>query len=109
VSQEREEYDAKRRGELAARNDADLRQVLSTLEGRRFFWRLLEQAGLYSPSYAEKAEATAFNEGRRSIAIALLQEAQRVAPEKYLAALKEQQDSLETEAAARQKALATVP
>jgi hypothetical protein len=100
---DQQELDAARRAKAEQQRDADLRHALSTVEGRRFFWRLLEQAGLYSPSYAEKAEATAYNEGRRSIAIALLQEAQRVAPERYLQALREQQDAVAQETRERAK------
>jgi len=76
------------------RND-DVRAVLATVEGRRFMWRLLESAGLWSPSYAETSTATAFNEGRRSIAINLMLELQAVAPERYLQALREHQEAVE--------------
>lgn len=74
-------------------NDADLRALLALPGGRRFLVRLLTQAGLYSSSYAESPTATAYNEGRRSVAIALMGEAQRVAVDKYLLALREQVDA----------------
>ena len=74
-------------------NDADLRALLALPGGRRFLVRLLIQAGLYSSSYAESPTATAYNEGRRSVAIALMGEAQRVAVDKYLLALREQVDA----------------
>ncbi|MFT3708033.1 MAG: hypothetical protein QM817_10290 [Archangium sp.] len=89
----REEATRKRKVELQRKHDEALRWVLSGELGRLHFWALLERAGLYSSSYAEKAEATAFNEGRRSIAIGLLTEAQRVAPELYLQALKERHEA----------------
>lgn len=73
--------------------DTDLRALLALPGGRRFLVRLLTQAGLYSSSYAESPTATAYNEGRRSVAIALMVEAQRVAVDKYLLALKEQVDA----------------
>jgi hypothetical protein len=75
--------------------DDDVRAVLSTIEGRRFLWRLLEAGGLWGPSYAETATATAYNEGRRSVAINLMLELQRVAPERYLQALREHQEAVE--------------
>lgn len=87
--------------------DADLRLVLSTPAGRRFFWRVLTQAGLQSTSFVMGDQsATAFNEGRRSVALALLLEAQQVAPELYTAGLREQLDAQESAAQAR-KARAT--
>lgn len=71
-------------------NDADFKGWLGGAAGRRTFIRLVTQAGLYSPSYAESPTATAYNEGRRSFALGLLSEAKRVCPELYLQALKEQ-------------------
>lgn len=75
-------------------NDADMLAFLSSSQGRRLFWRLLEQSGLYSSSYAESPTATAYNEGRRSFGLALLTEAQRVTPELYARALREQLEAL---------------
>lgn len=79
--------------EARRRADEDLRAVLATPAGRRLFLRLVTQAGTYSGSYAESPTATAFNEGRRSIGISLLREAQLVAPELYARALKEGLDA----------------
>lgn len=82
--------------------DADLHTVLGTPAGRRFFWRVLTQAGLQSSSFvAGEPTATAYNEGRRSIALALLAEAQRVVPELYTAGLREQLDAQERAAQER--------
>lgn len=68
----------------------DLRAVMSTPQGRRFVWRLLEHAGLFGPSYASDHGATAYNEGRRSIAIGLLTRVQTEATDLYVTALTEQ-------------------
>ncbi len=70
--------------------DADFKAGLTTPAGRRVFIRVLTQAGLWSSSYVESPTGTAYNEGRRSMALALLQEAQRVCPELYSQALREQ-------------------
>lgn len=78
--------------DIARQNDADLRGWLSSTQGRRLYLRQLTQAGLWSSSYAEKATATAYNEGRRSVALDLLREAQRVCPELHAQALREQID-----------------
>jgi hypothetical protein len=82
--------------------DDDLRVVMGLEAGRRFVWRLLTQAGLYSSSYVESATATAYNEGRRAVALALLAEAQRVAPELYTKALREELEAQDRAARERQ-------
>lgn len=76
--------------EKQAQNNADLLSWLGSPQGRRVFLRLLTQSGLWSSSYAESPTATAYNEGRRSVALALMTEAQRVTPELYSLALREQ-------------------
>lgn len=78
-------------------DEQDLRSLLGKPEGRRFFYRVLAQSGLYSSSYASDATATAFNEGRRDVAIRLLREAQRVAPDLYARGLREAIDAEELE------------
>lgn len=70
--------------------DADFKGSLTSPGGRRVFIRVLTQSGLWSSSYVESPTGTAYNEGRRSVALALLQEAQRVCPELYAQALREQ-------------------
>lgn len=72
--------------------DEDLRAVLGLPAGRRLFVRLLTQAGLYGPSFSADSHAMAYTEGRRSFAIGLMREAQRVSPPLYAQALKEQLD-----------------
>lgn len=84
--------------------DSDLQHVLGTPQGRRFFWRICEQAGLESPSFAGDATATAFNEGRRSIAINLVREAQRAAPSLYTRGLRERLDEVDRELGEQQEA-----
>ena len=83
--------------------DDDFRLVLSTWQGRRFLWRLLHAAGLYAPSYADSPATTAYNEGRRSVALHWLAEAQRVAPESYALGLRELLAAQEAEAAEAQR------
>lgn len=70
--------------ELRALHDADVRTVMGTQAGRRFVRRLVEQSGLLSPVFADSPTATAYNDGRRAVAIALLQECQRVCPELWV-------------------------
>lgn len=80
--------------ELEKQNDGDFRAWLSSPAGRRLFMRIQVQAGLWSSSYVDSPTGTAYNEGRRAIALNLLTEAQRVCPELYVIAIREQVDVL---------------
>lgn len=52
----------KRRRELA-----DIREVLTTPSGRRFYWRVMTDCGVFQRSFTGEVNTTMFNEGRRSI------------------------------------------
>lgn len=78
--------------------DVDLRVVMGTAPGRRFVWRLLEQSGLHSASFGgSDTHATAYNEGRRSVAMALMREVQRVCPELWVLMVRDQLAAQEQE------------
>lgn len=59
---------------LARRNElADVMWVLSTLQGRRFYWRLLARCGIFRTSFVgNERDRTAFNEGERNVGLGLL-------------------------------------
>lgn len=59
--------------------DDDLRTLARTPAGLRFFRRLLTQAGLVSSVLP--GDGAEFLNGRRSVAVALFEELQRVVPE----------------------------
>lgn len=72
--------------------DKDLQWLLSEERGRRFLWGLFDAArcNVFGSSFAATQTdgaydpgSTAFNEGRRSIGIDYLLDAQRVAPTEY--------------------------
>lgn len=70
--------------------EEDVRWLLSTPMGRRVFWRLLDETcGTFSRSYDGTPLGTSFAEGRRSVGLALMTEAQRLAPADYVHALQE--------------------
>jgi hypothetical protein len=69
---------------LAQRRESDLSAILKTAEGRRFVWDLLGATRVMSSSFADTDRATAFNEGRRSIGLELLDRVQRINVETYL-------------------------
>lgn len=65
--------------------DNDLRRVMSTAEGRRFIWRQLSKAGIFTVSFVGgAADMTAFNEGGRGQGLALMADLLRVCPGSYL-------------------------
>ena len=61
--------DHKESSELKARQDiADLQSIMKNDFGRRFICKLLEDAGIFAPSFTGNS-STFYNEGRRSIAL----------------------------------------
>jgi hypothetical protein len=69
----------------------DIREVLNTRRGRRFFWRYLEICGVYKTSNADQHQIF-FNEGMRNIGLQLLADLNEAAPEVYLVMLREAQE-----------------
>ncbi|HTP25401.1 MAG TPA: hypothetical protein VMK12_07035 [Anaeromyxobacteraceae bacterium] len=84
--------DDARREEARQRLAADVVEVLSTSSGRRFLWHLLQSEGfLFDASFSvENPHVTSFYEGKRSVAIALMQLAQQVAPREYVLMMDEE-------------------
>jgi hypothetical protein len=68
---------------------ADLKAILATPHGRRFFWRVLGQAGVLRTSFDHSGAVTAFNEGRRSIGLWAWAEMEESMPEAYTQMLAE--------------------
>ena len=62
---------------------ADLETVMGSPAGRRFMWGLLGECGLYRSSYHPSA-LIHFNEGQRSIGLALLARLTADCPDQYL-------------------------
>lgn len=67
----------------------DLRWLMSNKRGRRFVWRLLDQAGVFKLSFNTNAMQMAFNEGGRNYGNRLLAEVTSLCPERYSEMLKE--------------------
>ncbi len=64
---------------------ADILSVLSTKQGRRFVWRLLQDGGIFRLSFvAGQVDVTAFHEGERNQALRLFVDATKWAPDLYL-------------------------
>lgn len=75
--------------------EADLASVLSTPQGRRFMWRVIDgKAGALNGSFSSDPLAMAFAEGRRSVGLMLVQEIQALYPERYVEMLQERMRDL---------------
>lgn len=82
------EHEAQQRRERLQRAD-DLRAVMGTPEGRRFCWRLLNEAGLFSSSYTGEAISGAFTEGKRAFAVHLMKQLQDESRDAYVVMVQE--------------------
>ena len=70
---EKEQEKMEKERELAEQQaKADLTVLLGMPEGIRFFKRFFEYGRLYSTSFTGKSESTIFNEGKRNLALWVL-------------------------------------
>lgn len=67
----------------------DLRKVMSTKNGRRFVYRLIERAGIHRTTFRESPTESAFLEGQRDFGIFIEAEVNAACPNHYLTMLKE--------------------
>ena len=70
----------------------DVAFVLSSPEGRRFYWRLLKRCGIFKSSYSSEEGRIFFYEGERNIGLMLLKDVNEIAPDAYLLMLKEEKE-----------------
>ncbi len=66
----------------------DVRHVLSTPNGRRFFWRYLSECGVFKTSF-DGSSRTYFNEGERNVGLKLMADVNDADPEAYVTMLLE--------------------
>lgn len=69
----------------------DIREVLSTRRGRRFYWELLEFCGIFKTSNSDQFQIF-FNEGMRNVGLKLLADVNEASPEAYLLMLRESKE-----------------
>ncbi len=86
-AQEAAQSAARRRGD-------DLRAVMSTVAGRRFVWRLLNEVGTFSSVFSASPTVHAHAEGKRAVGVALAAEAQVEARDFYVAMVEEAVEAL---------------
>lgn len=67
---------------------ADVQFVLSSIEGRRLYWRMMVSTGIFKSSFTGN-NTTFFNEGERNVGLRMLNDMNEADPEAYLKCLKE--------------------
>ena len=76
---------------LRERELNDLRVVMSSVEGRRFVWRLLEKAGVFRTSFTGNS-TTFFNEGMRNMGLMVLGDVHEAAADAYIMMMNESKE-----------------
>lgn len=80
---------AEREVNLKSRDSRDdIIWILSTTQGRRFLWKVLEQCGVYRNAMTGSSQ-TFFNLGQQSIGQSLLAEITAASPEAWVQMMKE--------------------
>ena len=72
--------------------ESDIKWLMSSKRGRRFVWRLLEQAGVFRSSFNTNAMAMSFGEGNRNYGLKLLNSIATLFTELYPTMIKEQKN-----------------
>jgi hypothetical protein len=72
-----------------------MRQVMSSVEGRRFVWRLLERAGVFRTSFTGNS-TTFFNEGMRNMGLMVLGDVHEACAESYIVMMNESKQGNES-------------
>lgn len=67
----------------------ELSGIMRTADGRNVIRRLLVNCGYFGSTYAADARQHAYNEGRRSVAVSLVNELQEAAPNELQQLLRE--------------------
>lgn len=71
----------------------DVREILNSVRGRRFYWELMVKCGIFDTRFAgESSNTTAFNLGERNIGLQLLAAVNEAAPEAYTIMLRESKE-----------------
>lgn len=71
-----------------------IRWLMSTKDGRKWVWDLLEKAHVNSSSFATNALITAHNEGERNIGLWVMADVTTFAPDHYVLMLSENSNAV---------------
>jgi len=71
-------------GSRRDREIEEIKQVLSTISGRKTLWRYMEKTGVFRTSFSTSAHQMAFLEGQRNIGLMILTDIKEADPDKYI-------------------------
>lgn len=78
----------------------DVRNILKTPSGRRYFWRKMGEFGIFRSSFTPNSNQTGFNEGLRNAGLSMLIDMNEAdvsafakAQNEYLSAIKSRKDA----------------
>ena len=81
-----------RQDQRKARNEEGLTSVMGSPQGRAFVWWMIESSGALGQTFHPDTRVSAFNEGKRALGLAILDQLKRVKYfDKYVLMLKEHQ------------------
>jgi len=116
VEKNEKEYDEKKSEEESAaqatekrnrrkleQKENDLRDVLSSASGRRFVYRILEEAGVYSDGFNTNAAVMGFHAGKRNMGLFLLKDIEDKFIDQYSQMRREHKSDLLSDAAEKKK------
>ncbi|MGP9420079.1 Bbp19 family protein [Ewingella sp. AOP9-I1-14] len=75
--------------ERLKRDDQDIENVMSTVSGRRFVWKQLQETRVFQSTFAGDNNTTNFNEGQRNAGLRVFSDIMRVCPDMWLVMAKE--------------------
>lgn len=70
----------------------DLRIIMNTKEGRRFMWRLLSEARIFTTRYSENSLRMAYLEGNANFGLMLMADIDAACPEQFDTMRREQRE-----------------
>lgn len=96
--------EAEKAARIAERQREDVtRSLMSTTSGREFVWNILDSCQVFSSTFTAEALTSAFNEGRRSVGLQLLDTIMTACPDLYLQAQRESNERDHTAAASERR------
>lgn len=79
LADKRRERDERKRD----REKSDIRFILKSPEGRRIYWNIMSETGVFRLSYNGDTNNTLYNEGRRSVGLNMLNNLLDAKPEAF--------------------------
>ena len=81
----------------------DVRHVMSTVQGRRFVWGVIADAGVFRSSFTNHSGRMSFNEGMRNMGLKVLDDVTEACPEQFALAQREYREKETVDAERRNR------